>query len=810
MEKLRQDVHYAVRRLIKAPGFTLICVLTLGLGIGANAAIFSVVHGVLLTPLPYPESDRLVGMYHVEDGRRTSMSGPNFIDVRDSARTLENAAAVARSQVILTGQGDPLRLEASRVSASLFNVLRVRPELGRTFNADENTPGKTNVIVLSHALWQQRFGSDPSAVGRTIQIDGTPTEVIGVMPAGFSYPDGRDAWLPIEYGIDFVSRQRGAWYLRVVARLRPGVTPEQAAAEVQTIGRNLARRYPDADGTIGMTTYPLLEAMVGDIRPSMLVLLGAVGFVLLIACANVANLLLARAASREPEMAVRSALGAGRWRLLRQLLTESIMLSIAGAGVGLLLAGWGVAFLIDLKPQGIPRLDDVHVDGAVMLFTAGIAVLTGLLFGAVPALHATRDGVAGSLKEAGRGALGTRAGARARSVLVVAELALALMLLVGAGLLMRSFMRLQAVDPGFRPDRTLTFELTFPDGRYSNDNETRIVSFFDELVPRLNALPGVRSTGAAMELPMSGSDFNISFQVEGRPPVPPANQPSMEIRVATPGYFSTLGIPLKRGRLFTEDDRVGSTPVVLLTDSAARQFFPHEDPIGKRIKLGWGKRLHGQHLVAGGEVVGIVGDVKEAGLAAPNAPQLYLPFRQWPVQSMSVVMRTATAPASLADAAADQVHAVDPALPVSNVRPLSELVSGSISQPRFYMTLLGVFAAVALVLAAIGIFGVLSYAVAQRTREIGIRMALGAQERSVVTMVVRQAMYLVVAGVAIGTVAALLVSRTLTTMLFAVTATDPATFAGVAALLTAVALFASYLPARRATRVDPIVALRAE
>ena len=810
MEKLRQDIHYAVRRLLRAPGFTLICVLTLGLGIGANAAIFSVVHGVLLTPLPFPESDRLVGVFHVDMGKRTTMSGPNFIDVRNTAHTFENAAAIARDQVILTGQGDAVRLEAARVSASLFNVLRVRPALGRTFNADENTPGKTNVIVLSHALWQQRFGSDSSVVGRTIQIDGRSTEIVGVMPAGFSYPNDRAAWLPIEYDNNFVSKQRGAWYLRVVARLQTGVTPQQAAAEVETIGRNLARQYPDADGAIGMTTYPLLDSMVGEIRPSVLMLFGAVGFVLLIACANVASLLLARAASRESEMTVRAALGAGRWRLLRQLLTESIMLSMAGAGVGLLLAVWGVAFLIDLKPQGIPRLEDVHVNAAAMLFTMGAGLLTGLLFGAVPAVHATRASVAGSLKEAGRGAMGGRGIARARSVLVVAELALALMLLVGAGLLMRSFVRLQAVDPGFRPEQTLTFELTFPDGRYSDDNETRIVSFFDQLMPRLNALPGVRSTAAVMELPLSGSSFNISFTIDGRPPVPPANEPSMEIRVATPGYFGTLGIPLKRGRLFTEEDRAGSPQVVLLTESAARQFFPNEDPLGKRIKLGWGKRSHGRRLAAGGEVVGIVGDVKESGLAEPDEPQLYMPLRQWPVQSMSGVIKTAVKPETIADAVVEQVHAVDPMLPVSNVRPLSEIVSRSISQPRFYMTLLGVFAAVALVLAAIGIFGVLSYAVSQRTREIGIRMALGAQERSVVSMVVRQAMYLVVTGVAIGTLAALLLSQSLNRMLFGVRATDPATFGGVAALLVAVALFASYLPARRATRVDPIVALRAE
>jgi putative ABC transport system permease protein len=802
---MQQDLTYALRRLVKAPGFTFVAVLTLALGIGANSAIFSVVNGVLLKPLPYPESDRLVGVYHVTEGERAVMSGPNFTDVARMSQSLENVAAVSTSRAILTGEGEPARLATAEVTASLFNVLRVRAALGRTFNADENTPGKTNVVILSHGLWQQRFGGDASVIGRRITLDGVKREVVGVMPGGFSYPAERQAWLPLEFDQSFVATQRSAWYLYVVGRLKPGVTPEQSAAEVETIGRNLAKQYPDANGEIGMTTYPLLEAMVGDIRGAVLVLLGAVGFVLLIACTNVANLLLARAAARESEIAVRTALGAGRGRLVRQLLTESLLLSIIGAGVGLLLAVWGVDLLVRLKPAGIPRLDNVRVDGIVIAFTLVIAGVTGVLFGLVPAFTATH-GVSASLMESGRGAVTSRAGARVRGALVVAELALAVMLLAGAGLLMRSFARLQAVDPGFRVEQGLTFDLTLPDARYEAD-ATRI-AFFDQLLPRLRALPGVRSASAVLGLPLSGLQFVISFTVAGRPPVPPAQQPAMQVRVATPDYFSAIGIPVKRGRAFTEDDKEGTPRVVLITESAARQFFPGEDPIGKTIRLGWGKGPGRPN--AGGEVVGIVGDVKDAGLNEPDPPQIYLPYRQWTVGSISVLLKTSVPPTSIAEAARAQVYAIDPNLPLSNVNTLEGILAKSISQQRFYALLLAIFAGVALVLAAIGIFGVLSYAVAQRTREIGIRMALGAQGRSVVALIVREAMVLVVGGVILGTAAALFLSDTMTKMLFSITPTDPATFASVAGVLIGVALLAAYIPARRATRVDPIVALRAE
>jgi len=805
MDHLRQDVLYALRRLVKAPAFTLVAVATLALGIGANSAIFSVVDGVLLKPLPYPEPDRLVGVYHVADGHRAVMSGPNFTDIAKSATTLESAAAISTGRAILTGEGEPTRLPIAEVSAAFFSVLRVRPELGRPFAATENTPGSTHVVILSHALWQQRFGGDAGVIGRRIMLDGVAKEVVGVMPAGFAYPDGREAWMPIEYDDNFVSKQRASWYLDVIARLRPNVTPQQSAAEVETLGRGLARQYPDADSEIGMSTYPLLDALIGDVRRAVFVLLGAVGFVLLIACTNVANLLLARAAARGSEMAVRTALGANRSRLVRQLLTESVLLSLIGAGAGLLLAVWGVDLLVRLKPAGIPRLDNVHVDATVIAFTVAIAIVTGILFGLVPAFNATR-GLSDTLKDGGRGAVGARGGSRVRAVLVMAELALAVMLLAGAGLLLRSFMKLEAVDPGFRIGPALTFDLTLPDARYKEDE--RQIAFFDQLLPRLRALPGVRGASAILGLPLSGLDIIISFQVQGRPPVPPSQQPAMQVRVATPDYFPNIGIPLKRGRLFTDDDRAGTARVVLISETAARQFFPGENPIGRTITLGWG-RGPGKPR-AGGEVVGIVGDVKDGGLNEASQPQIYLPYRQWPVGSMTVVVTTAVPPLSLTDAVRSSVYALDGNLPVSNVSTLDAVVAKSISQQRFYMLLLTMFAAIALVLAAVGIFGVLSYAVSQRTREIGIRMALGAQGRSVVGLVVRQAMLLVAAGIAAGLALGLSLSQTMTRMLFGVTPTDPATFAGVAVLLASVALLASYLPAWRATRVDPIVALRSE
>jgi putative ABC transport system permease protein len=805
MDTLRQDIRYAFRRLFKSAGFTIVAVVTLALGIGANTAIFSVLNGVILKPLPFPESHRLVGIYHLSEGRRTTMSGPNFTDVRKQSQTLAGAAAIARGRVVLTGAGEPVRLDAADVSASFFDILGVRPIRGRTFRPDENEPGKTNVVVLSYGVWQQRFGGSDQTLGKRITLDGQQVEVIGVMPNGFAYPADRVLWTPIEHTKEFLSTQRGAWYIHGIGRVKPGVEIGQVTAEVQAIGKQLAKQYPDANEGVDMTATSLHEATVANIRQSVWILLGAVGFVLLIACVNVANLLLARAAARESEMAVRTALGAGRRRLVRQLLTESIIIGVAGGALGLLLAVWGVELLVGLEPQGVPRLKEVSVDGTVMAFTAMLAVLTGLLFGIVPAFQATRAAVSDSLKEAGRGAITSRSGARVRGALVVAEMALAVTLLAGAGLLIRSFATLAAVDPGFEVENALTFELSLSGERYAKDPQQ--VMFVDELMPRLRAIPGVQNAGASVFLPLSGSSIVLTFAVDGRPPLPPSQQPAIQVRVATPEYFETIGIPLKRGRWLTANDREGTPPVLLITEMAAREFFPNEDPIGKRLTIGWG-RAGGRR--AGGEIVGIIGDVKDAGLAEADPPQVYLPYRQWPVQGMSVVLKTAVPPMSIVDAARHQVHAIDPNLPVANVRTLEQIVSRSISQPRFYMTLLAVFGASALLLAGIGIFGVLSYAVAQRTREIGIRMALGAPVAAVLRLIIRQAMILAGAGIALGITTAYFLSETLTTLLFNTSPTDRLTYAIVASVLVCVALVASYVPARRATKVDPIVALRAE
>jgi putative ABC transport system permease protein len=804
MDTIKQDLKYAARRLVRAPGFTAIAVLTLALGIGANAAIFSVVHGVLLKPLPYHEPDRLVSLYHLSEGQRASMSGPNFTDLKNRTQTLSGVGAFTTYRTILTGRGEPARLNAAEVTTDLFGVLGVRPALGRGFVSSDSIPGNSESVILAHGTWQQRFGGDPGVIGQSVILDGKSKQIVGVMPPGFSYPADRALWTPLEHTEGFLSSQRSAWMVSGVGRVKEGIPLEQAEAEVETIGRQLEAQYPADNEGVGLVAVPMLEALVGDVKTAVLVLLGAVGFVLLIACANVANLLLARSATREEEIAVRAALGARRSRLVRQLLTESVLLSVAGAGLGLLLAVWGVEILIGLAPASIPRLNDVRVDRVVLGFTAALAMLTGAVFGIAPALHSTRAALASNLKDGGRGAVTSRARARMRGALVIVEMAIAIVLLAGAGLLIRSFARLAAVDPGFKPDGVLAFDLALPEGSYAE--EARRAVFFEQLLENLQSTAGVSAAGAALAVPLTGTNIIFSFTVEGRPPLPVAQQPAIQVRVASPDYFRVVGIPLQRGRFFNDTDRAGSTPVALITESAVREYFPGENPLGKRIVLGW-RRDSG---LVNGEVVGVVGDVKEGGLAEPDAPQIYLLHEQLPLPFMTVVLKTTVAPLSIADAVRSAVHALDPTLPVTNVRTLDQVVARSIAQPRFYMLLLTAFAAVALVLAAVGIFGVLSYAVAQRAREIGIRMALGARQGSVVAMVVRQAMTLSIASVVIGLCATYHVTRVLSTLLFATSRADAAALAGAAGLLLMVALAASYIPARRATRVDPVIALRSE
>jgi putative ABC transport system permease protein len=804
IDLLRQDLTYALRRLRKAPGFALVAVATLALGIGANSAIFSVVDAVLLRPLPFPQPDRLVRVAQTWKGRPTVYSPQNYLDVEAQATGFQGLAAIDTTGITLTGQGAAARLEGAEVSAAFFDVLRVRPLHGRGFLAGENEPGRTRVAVLGHQLWRDRFGADPSVVGRTISLNRQSYSVVGVAPPGFRYPDETEVWTPMEYDQRFRSNSRGAWYLSVVGRLRDGATLDGARQEVATIAARLAQAYPADNEGVGGTVISLHEATVGASRRALLVLLGAVGLVLLVACVNVANLLLARIAARETELAVRTALGAGRGRLVRQLLTESLLLAVLGGIAGLALAALLVDALVALQPQGVPRLAEVSVNRSVIGFAAMLSLVTTVLFGAFPALQTSRRATAQALRQGSRGILtGGRGGLR--SGLVIGQIALAMVLLAGSSLLVRSFARLRSVDPGFRTEGALAFRVSLPESAYADD--ARMLSFHDDLQRRLAALPGVRSVGAVAGLPLSGNHFNISFAVEGRPALPPAQQPSLEVRIATPGYFRTIGIPLRRGRSFTDSDGPEAPQVVVLSESAVRRFFPDEEPVGKTIRLGLGR---GRGRKAGGEVVGVVGDVKELGLAAESPPEVYLPYAQFPIQSMDVVLRTDVPPRSLAAVAERVVHGLDAELPVARVATLDEVLARSVSEPRFYALLLGSFAATALFLAALGLFGVMSYAVAQRTRELAVRIALGARREEMLLLVLREALVLGVGGVAAGLFGALALSRVIASMLFELSPTDPATLAGVAGTLVAVALLASYLPARRATRVDPVIALRSE
>ena len=804
LDSLRQDVSYAVRRLREAPGFALVTVATLALGIGATSAIFSVVNAVLLRPLPFPNPDRLVQVAQTWKGRPAVYSPQNFLDVEAQATSFAGMAAIDTNGMTLTGRGPAARLKGANVSAPFFDVLGVRPILGRGFLAGENDPDRDKVAVLGYALWRDRFGSAPDVVGRSISLNRQPYTVVGVAPPGFRYPGETEIWAPVEYDKLFRSESRGAWYLSVVARLRDGTTVDSARGEVGTIADRLARAYPADDEGVGGTVIPLLDATVGESRRALLVLLGAVGLVLLVACVNVANLLLARIAVRETELALRAALGAGRGRLVRQLLTESLLLAALGGAAGLLLSVGILDALLALQPQGVPRLDEVSVNRTVVAFAALVSLLTTVLFGAFPALQVGRRSSAQALRQGSRGILsGGRGGLRGS--LVVGQIALAMVLVAGSALLLRSFALLRRVDPGFRTGNALTFGISLPESAYADD--ARLLSFHDELQRRLAALPGVRSVGAVTGLPLSGNHFNISFAVDGRPELPPAQQPTLEVRIATPGYFGTIGIPLLKGRGFTGSDGPGAPQVVLLSESAVRKYFPAEEPIGKKIRLGLG-RGRGPH--AGGEVVGVVGDVKEVGLGAASPPEIYVPYAQFPMQGVDVVLRTSVEPRSLAAAAERVVHGIDPELPLARVGTLDEVFARSVSEPRFYAVLLGSFAGTALFLAALGLFGVTSYAVAQRTRELAVRVALGARREELLRMVLRQALVLGVAGVGVGLAGAVLLSRVISSMLFALSPRDPVTLGGVALVLLATTLLAGYLPARRATRVDPVIALRAE
>jgi putative ABC transport system permease protein len=813
MNTLLQDIRFGVRMLLKSPSISIVATIALALGIGANTAIFSVVNAVLLRPLPFPDPDSLVAVFETVPQRgmlRGSHSYPNFFDVRAQNTVFERLASYHGSNFIMTGRGEPARLQGEVVTADLFPLLGVAPTLGRTFHADEDKPSDARVVVISHSLFRKHFGEDPSILNEVITLDGRGYTVVGVMPPGFEFPiqnDPVDLWTTIAIdaaGSSPVTNQRGAHFLRVIGRLKPGVAPEQAQADLTAIGARLEQQYPDENTNRSLRHESALSALVGEIRPMLLILLGAVACVLLIACANVANLLLARATSRHKEMAIRSALGASRIRVIRQLLTESVLLSLCGGAVGLLLAVWWSDLLIALGKDDIPRAVQVGIDFRVLGFTLGVSLLTGLIFGLAPAFHSSKSELVDALKEGGRGTSEGGRRNKMRSVLVVSELAIAVVLLVCAGLLLQSLWRLRSVNSGLQTENLLTFNVGLPEVEYKFDRQTQ---FFIDLKSRLEATPGVQAASTIYPLPLSGDRFSISFEIEGRP-MEPKDHPSADFFTTGVGYFRAMGIPIIKGRDFEDRDKHGSTPVIIITDTFARQHFPNEDPIGKRIKPGISS-IEGEKSTMR-EIIGIAGDVRNRNLNTEARAAYYVPHTQIPFSQMVAVAKTTSEPRSLIPAVTKVVAGMDQDVPLFDVKTMEEYLSASVAAPRFSSTLLSIFAAVALVLTVVGLYGVMSYSVAQRTNEIGIRLALGAQSRDVLLMIVKQGGWLIVIGLAIGLAGAYALTRLMASLLFGVTAKDPFTFVAVAGLLAIVALLACYVPAWRATKVDPMEALRCD
>jgi putative ABC transport system permease protein len=809
METLWQDLRYGARMLWKNKVFTTVTVTALALGIGFNTAIFSVVDTVLLRSLPYKEPDRLVSIWerNLRGGvARSEMAPANYIDLRAQNQVFEQVGAFGDQSVTFTGKGEPERLEGLSVSANVLSLLGVNPMLGRTFLANEDQPGQHRVVVLSYGLWQRRFNRDAVIVGQQITLDGQPFTVVGVMPAGFFFPQ-RDSelWIPLAMEREQASG-RGDHYLRVIGRLKRDVSAKRAQVEVESIAARLAAEYPRTNERLGFFLNSLHDDYVGDVRSALLILFGAVGLVLLIACANVANLLLARSTTRQREVAIRTALGAKRWRIARQLLTESLMLACLGGVVGLLIAIWGVEFLLGLAPQSLSQVQGVSIDGRVLLFTLFVTVLTGTVFGLVPALQASRIQPGESLKEGSRGAPGGARSRHLRSAMVVSEVALALVLLVGAGLLLRSFQRLSHVDPGFNTENVLTMRTVLPGAKYQQPEQRR--AFYDEVLLRVEQLSGVESAGMVSFTPLSFSGMNFAFTVEGSRPATDMNLPLAVYRVISPDYFRTMGIPTLRGRSFDRQDTVEKPAVVVVNRKLAEQFWPGQDPIGKRLKVGPADSPN-----PWATVIGVVGDVRQVGLQGEQRLEMYASYKQDPrgfIAPRDLVVRSKADPASIVAAVREQVWAVDKDQPVSNVRTMEQVFASAVARERFQALLLGLFAGLALVLAVVGLYGVMSYAVTQRTHEIGIRMALGAQRREVLRLIIGEGMLLTLVGVALGLGVALGVTRLMTGILYGVTATDPTTFVAVAGLLAAVAFIACYIPARRATKVDPLVALRYE
>ena len=807
LENLFMDVRYGLRMLRKNPGFTAVAIITLALGIGANTAIFSLVNTVLLRPLPYTDAAKLMTVwgYNRSRGFNTDLVSPlDFADWRSQNHVFESMAASTDVTYTLTGAGDPSVIIGYSFSADYFHVLGVAPLLGRTFLPEEEQPGKNHVAVLSYSLWQSRFGGERNLVGKTITLDGAPYMVVGIMPPGTRYPPLTDLWTPLTIGPE-AANERGYRYLRVMARLKPGATIEQAQVEMNTIARRLALEYPKTNKDEDATNIISLRQMIsGDIRPALLVLLCAVGFVLLIACANVANLLLARAASRQKEVSLRAALGASRSRLVRQFLTESVLLGFAGGSLGLGLAFWCTGPLVTMFPPtifnlSIPHLDEIPIDGWVLGFALAVSLLTGLIFGLVPALQAGRLNTNEPLKESGRSLTGSAQVRHFRSALVVAEVALSLILLAAAGLSIKSFVHLLKGDLGFNAENVLTMRVLLPQSKYKTGAQQ--LAFGNQALDRIKSLPGVKSAGTVTFLPLSGWWGGRTVSLQGQS-TPENQQPVGVWSSVTPDYFRAMDIPLLKGRFFTDQDNPGASPVAIISKSLARRLVPEEDPLGKRINV--------EGVKSPVEIVGVVGDVHQLGLTTETTSEVYLPFSQVTIWLMCFAIRTTSDPMSLAKVAQREIWAVDKDQAVGYIMPMSQLASESLAPQRVLMLLLAAFAGMALALAAVGIYGVISYSSTQRTQEIGIRIALGAGSADVVRLVVGQGVVLVLAGVGIGLAGSFGLMRFLSSLLYGVHPSDPVTFIIVSVALAGVALLASYIPARRATKVDPMVALRYE
>jgi predicted permease len=819
MQSFWQDLRYGARMMMKKPGFTVIAVITLALGIGATTAIFSVVNGVLLRPLDYQDPQQLVTLLNQGRG---PVSPANFLDFRASSQSFTQMAAAEAWGGTLATHDRPEIISGLRMGDGLFELLGVQPLLGRTLQAEDFQPGKDHVLVLSHKLWQRAFGGDPGILGQALTLSGQSYTVVGIMPPKFQFPPfwstRAEMWAPLE--LSSRASSRGGNSLRVFGRLKPGVNLEQAQAEIAAMNQQLAEAYPEANAGMNIRVDPLNEKVVGNVRLALQVLMGAVGFVLLIACANVACLLLARATSRQKEIAVRVALGASRWRILRQLLTENLMLSLAAAALGVLLAVWGVEWITSLLAGNstsfrvrFPRLNEITIDAVALMFTLAVSLLTGLLFGLAPALGASKPDLNQMLKESGRGTAGGRKGLR--EMLVVAELALALVMLIGAGLLMNSFLKLRAVDPGFNARNLLTLTVSVA-GASQYVGEAR-ETLYRQMTERLNGLPGVESVSAINHLPLAGDRWGRLLTIEGRPLPPPGEGIEATFRVSRPDYFRTMGMEMRGGRDFSEQDTADAPGVVIINETLARRHWQGEDPLGKRITLD--NPRNPSQPPRWLTVVGVVKDVKQESWMDAPSKEFYLPFQQSggffdgsaaQYSAMTLVLRTTVEPQSLATATQEIVRGLDRNLPVSNVTSMEQVVADTLWQPRFNLQLIGLFAGVALVMAAVGLYGVMSYMVAQRTQEVGLRMALGAQQSDVMKLVVGQGMKLALLGVGLGLLASGLLTRLMANLLYEVSATDYTTFTVVAMLLTLIALLACWIPARRATKVDPMIALRYE